>query len=197
MGEQLRDRVAETIVAAATDLISRRGESVTMADVAAAAGVGRATLYRYFPNRTALLIAISRTAVDDLSARIEQAELATVDPREGINRLTRAFLSVGRRYGALRHTNHGTLDHADLDRRVTSPVLALIERARQSGSLRGDLSASVLFVLFAGLLDAAVSQGVDDLGGLEPAAATVASIFLDGASGGSRDNRDPASKLGP
>ncbi len=51
----MRDHVAEAILDAAAAVFAERGEAASMADVAEAAGVGRATLYRYFPSRDVLL----------------------------------------------------------------------------------------------------------------------------------------------
>src|SRR6266540_1576647 len=49
------DRTAAAILDAAAHALSEHGSSTNMADVAAAAGVSRATLYRYYPDREALL----------------------------------------------------------------------------------------------------------------------------------------------
>jgi hypothetical protein len=50
----LHARVSTAILEAAAALPAERGEQASMADVAAAAGMARATVYRYFPNREAL-----------------------------------------------------------------------------------------------------------------------------------------------
>ena len=47
----IQDRVAEAILDVAANLLASGGEPPSMADIAAAAGVGRATLYRHFPTR--------------------------------------------------------------------------------------------------------------------------------------------------
>ena len=46
------------IVAAAREVFARDGASATLSEVATAAGVGDATLYRHFPNRQALAAAV-------------------------------------------------------------------------------------------------------------------------------------------
>lgn len=56
--EKKKARTAATIAGAALDLFAERGfASVTIADVAAAAGVGERTVYRYFPDKEELLFA--------------------------------------------------------------------------------------------------------------------------------------------
>ena len=55
----IQERVAEAILDVAADLLAAGGKPPSMADVAAAAGVSRATLYRYFPTREQLLAALT------------------------------------------------------------------------------------------------------------------------------------------
>src|SRR5947199_656450 len=63
------DRTAAAILDAAAHALSEHGSSTNMADVAAAAGVSRATLYRYYPDREALLDALSSHALAEAAAR--------------------------------------------------------------------------------------------------------------------------------
>ena len=68
------------IVAAARSLFSAEGASATLAQVARRAGVGTATLYRHFPNRQALALAVCEASFDTdieppIGARITLSQL--------------------------------------------------------------------------------------------------------------------------
>src|SRR5688500_7631998 len=68
----IRTRVASAIVEAAAHALAQDGD-ISMAEVADAAGVARATLYRYFPNRHALVDAVAATALTDAAGRLDSA----------------------------------------------------------------------------------------------------------------------------
>ena len=53
--QALQQRVGAAILDGAAQIFAVQGEHASMNDVADAAGVARATVYRYFPNRDALL----------------------------------------------------------------------------------------------------------------------------------------------
>ncbi|MFC8078180.1 TetR/AcrR family transcriptional regulator [Streptomyces sp. NPDC057307] len=67
-----RNRVAA--LAAADDLFAHceSPESVTMADIAAAAGVGKATLFRAFGDRTGLIHALYEARLEPVASAIEE-----------------------------------------------------------------------------------------------------------------------------
>ena len=66
-------RNRELIVRAATRVFMADGDGVSMEDIARAAGLGVGTLYRHFPDRTALLALISCDVVSRLAARTAEA----------------------------------------------------------------------------------------------------------------------------
>lgn len=69
--EQRKARTRTDLAAAALDLFTRRGyAAVTMTDIAAAAGVGERTLYRYFPDKEELLFTEDEVLRADLRAAI-------------------------------------------------------------------------------------------------------------------------------
>ena len=71
--QTLQQRVAAAILDGAAQIFAVQGEQASMNDVAEAAGVARATVYRYFPNRESLLEALARAAVSDVDARLASA----------------------------------------------------------------------------------------------------------------------------
>ena len=174
------DRTAAAILDAAAHALSAHGSSTNMADVAAAAGVSRATLYRYYPDREALLDALASHALADAAARLADAGLERAPVDEAIERIVRALTAVGDRYTVLLGEQIEA-DPAEIERLVAAPMRVVFARGIESGLLRQDLSAEVLLELFGGTLVAALKLIQRGQLGLEEASAAAASVFLDGA----------------
>ena len=174
------DRTAAAILDGAARALSEHGSSTNMADVAAAAGVSRATLYRYYPDREALLDALASHALADAAARLADAGLERAPVDEAIERIVRALTAVGDRYTVLL-SEQVEADPAEIERLVAAPMRVVFARGIESGLLRQDLSAEVLLELFGGTLVAALKLTQRGRLGLEEASAAAASVFLDGA----------------
>jgi len=124
------------IVAAATRLLADDPEA-TMQDLADAAGLGRATVYRHFPTREALIEAIARTAMDEIGAALAGERLEEGDPVAALARAVEAILVVGDRYRVISH-GPPTGKSAEMHARAADafgPVEALIRRAQREGAL--------------------------------------------------------------
>jgi len=65
-------RNADAILAAAKHLFAERGPDVPFDEVARRAGVGNATLYRHFPTRSDLLVAVYGDQVAELCRRADR-----------------------------------------------------------------------------------------------------------------------------
>src|SRR5690606_13382420 len=66
-------RNRDQIVAAASRLFARGGADAPMEEIARAASVGVGTLYRRFPDREALIVAVAGKSTRDLHAQLEAA----------------------------------------------------------------------------------------------------------------------------
>src|SRR3982074_1285178 len=167
------DRTAAAILDAAAHVFSEHGTAANLADVAAAPGVSRATLYRYYPNREALLKALAAHALTELASRLNDAGLDRATVTEGIERLARALVAVGDRYAVLAGEQCSP-DEADAERLVGAPMRAVFERGIASGLLRPDLTADVLQEVFAGTIMAAIKLTQRHQLGAEEASAAAA-----------------------
>jgi TetR/AcrR family transcriptional regulator, mexCD-oprJ operon repressor len=174
----LQQRVAAAILDGAARIFALQGEQASMNDVAAAAGVARATVYRYFPNRDALLDALAAEAVGAVETRLSSARVDEVAPEEGIARVVRALVGLGDSFVLLARARPRS-DPERLERVLTQTLRRLFERAQADGEIRDDITSArltdALIGLVVGVLTSTPSLGVDDM------TATITGLFLDGA----------------
>ena len=127
--------------------------SASLADVAKAAGVGRTTLHKRFPTRSALIRAVAGDALDLVDAVMSQVDFAADDAIEDL--MTR-LIALGPRIEFLIRFP-GLENDEQLAVRILAmdqPVLDLITRL-QGSRLRRDLPAWwILNTLYAGLYNA-------------------------------------------
>lgn len=179
---RLHDRVAKAILDAAADVLAEQGTDASMADIAVAAGVGRTTLYRYFPNREVLIRALTQVAFTEIVGELEQAGLDAVSVPEGIARVTRVVFGQAAKYQVvIRASGKPSVSEEDLSRFIDL-LVALFERGATDGTWRTDLSARVLLGIYGAILEGTLHQGLPTRLGPEPAAAAVTTLFLHGAS---------------
>jgi TetR/AcrR family transcriptional regulator, mexCD-oprJ operon repressor len=174
----LQQRVTAAILDGAAQIFAVQGEHASMNDVADAAGVARATVYRYFPNRDALLDALAAAAVGAVETRLTSARVDEVAPEEGIARVVRALVGLGDSFVLLAREQPRS-DPERLERVLTQPLRRLFERGQADGEIRDDITSArltdALIGLVVGVLTSTPSLGVDDM------TATITGLFLDGA----------------
>jgi AcrR family transcriptional regulator len=132
------ERNLERILEAATALLAVK-PSASMAEIAEASGLVRATLYRHFPTRDDLMREMYSAALSDAL----QAILA-VDPDRGkvtdaIARVVDALLAVGDRYRILTEERPRSPKLKEQEETVGAPMIALLERGQQNGEIRDDM----------------------------------------------------------
>ena len=172
-------RVAGAILDAAAGLLARGGEPPSMNEVASAAGVARATLYRYFPTRERLLQDLITTATAEAADRLAEADLDAVPVTEGIARVARVVAAGGSKYGAL--VSHlGPAAAGREQEQITTMIDGLLRRGIDDGTFRADISAGELRFLLGSLLQAAARLAAEHQAGVEKAAALITSAFLHG-----------------
>jgi TetR/AcrR family transcriptional repressor of mexCD-oprJ operon len=174
----LQQRVTAAILDGAARLFAAEGEQASMNDVAAAAGVARATVYRYFPNRQALLDELALFALGDAEARLTSARLDEVPPEEGIVRAVRALVDLGDSF-VLLSRERAQSEAERYQRTVIQPLQELFERGQASGDLRGDIPSARLAESLIGLI-VGVLRSTPPLG-REDMIATITGLFIDGA----------------
>jgi AcrR family transcriptional regulator len=133
-----RDRTRRAILGAAASVLAR-DRAATLADIAAAAQVGRSTLHRHFADREELVGAAIEDSLATLDRSVADAALDQGPPLEAIRRLVAAMVDVGDRllflFGDPR-VLEGREGPASSDR----PVIELIERGQAEGVFDPEVS---------------------------------------------------------
>jgi AcrR family transcriptional regulator len=142
-----RREVRRAILDGVAALVAEHGpRAVTMSQIAEQAGIGRATLYKYFPDLEAIL-----AAWHDESARAHLEHLAAIargtgDPAERLAHVLRAYAHVARELGgyAERHGRTWRVVHtaeriAHAQERLHALIRDVLVDAAAAGAVRDDL----------------------------------------------------------
>jgi AcrR family transcriptional regulator len=150
----------ERLLAAATEVFGERGADAPLDEVARRAGIGNATMYRHFPTRSDLLIAVYADEVAALCARGE-ALLEAGAPGEALFEWLRAFVAHVATKRQLAQTISGTegRPRSELFREwhesMHATADALAERARRAGAVAAGVTAADLLAMANGIALAA------------------------------------------
>ncbi|HEY3477356.1 MAG TPA: helix-turn-helix domain-containing protein [Streptomyces sp.] len=164
-------RNREAILRAADEAFSGDAD-VVLDEVARRAGLGRATVYRHFPDRTALALAVA--------AHHLAAFKNLVRDKESFRELLRAVLAMqaGRRPLVRLFRELPERSQRQYTQTLVSLLRPAFERAQQDGSVRADLEPADLALLFE-MHEAALVSGLAPSEPAEPAERLVR-VFLDG-----------------
>ncbi|MGW3342684.1 TetR/AcrR family transcriptional regulator [Nonomuraea rubra] len=170
-------RNRDLLVAAAAQVFAERGADAPLDDVARRAGVGNATLYRHFPTRSDLLLAVYADEVSQLCASAETLREEASSPREALHEWLRLFMDhvEGKRDLALADTAQ-VAERRDLTLTDTAQVvgrrdLALAEAAQAAGKADPAL-ATADTAQVAGKRDLALADAAQAAGQPDSAPAT-------------------------
>lgn len=146
-------RNAARLLAAAREVLAETGNDAALDVIARRAGVGNATLYRHFPTRADLLVAVYADEVTALCERGTQL-LADTDPTDAlfawldefvVHVATKRPLALAATEGT--NERRTTLFH-QWHAAITSTAERLVQRARPG--LRSDVTATDVLTLASG-----------------------------------------------
>ena len=146
----------ERLLEAADRMFREHGIEVSVGDIAAAAGVGRGTLFRNFPSKDALIAAVvvvrfsealdyaRRLLVDDPDdAEVTFTFVAGLVERQEANRALLQSLSDD--------FLHGAPEVQKIHAALLELIGALLARGKRAGSIRPEATATDLLALIKGL----------------------------------------------
>jgi AcrR family transcriptional regulator len=170
----MQDTDAPIKEARRTELLNAAGELLTrkpaasLAEIAEYAGIGKATLHRYFASRDDLMLALGYRALALIGEAIAASELERGSVAEALTRLIEALVPLSDKLHFLLQENIFDThpDFVAADRALQEPVVRLIQRGQASGELRADLPADwmlrlmnyALFATWEGVFDGFVAR---------------------------------------
>ena len=139
--EAHRRAVRDATLDSAAALVAERGlRGVTMSQIAEHAGVGRATLYKYFADVDAILVAWHERQVTEHLAQVQRARDEATDDAARLEAVLQTYARIGHQHHAselaavLHRGEHVARAHAHLHELVTE----LIAEGAKAGRLRDD-----------------------------------------------------------
>jgi len=155
-------RNREAIVAAATELFASVGIDCQMGEIARRAGVGHGTVFRHFPAKKDLVVAVVEARMTDVLAKAQEA----VDAEDPVEALKTFLETVARIQIEDRGLKQMVSEHFHGDARLVENrdellnlVGVLLDRCKAAGAIREDVEPLDLVVLVNGVATA--------VGGLE------------------------------
>lgn len=140
----------DTLLEAALSVFATSGVDAPVREIAAKAGVGMGTLYRHFPKRSDLIIAVFRREVD-ACADAAPVFAAACEPFEALSRWMQRyvdFVTAKRGLAAALHSGDPAYDILpDYFRDRLRPALqGLLKSAADAGAIRSDVEPDDLLL---------------------------------------------------
>ncbi len=153
------------LLAAAEEVFAEKGAAVPIDEVAQRAGVGVGTLYRHFPTKEALFVAVVGSRIERLRDE-SRCRLEADDPGAAFFEFAENLANEVR----VKHDLAFALAEAGIDikaemadvmEELFENVETLIARAQAAGAIRDDVTAKELFGLVVGSCVASQQHGFD------------------------------------
>ena len=175
----LKKTTKTAILRSVAGVITDDGLTLSMGELAEKAGVGRATLYRYFPNRKQLLQSIRDLALEEISEVITQTLTSNLKTEDALARISRAILNRAE-LGVLFIREKIVIDKPLLERLLLSPVDQIFIEAQGDGAITSSLKPRIITTYFLGLLRTGSLLVVQNDSSPEEAAADIINLIFQG-----------------
>jgi AcrR family transcriptional regulator len=145
----------------ATVLLALRPDA-GMDELAAAAGVSRATFFRRFPSRLALITELLHSCIDDYIAAVDAAEPERGPAAEALERVLRQIARARPSQALLARQPVPEVVEAELSERYAATderIVAVVRRGQDEGAFRVDLPANWVLVVID-WLPVAIADGL-------------------------------------
>jgi len=150
-------RNTEAVLTAAKMAFSESGVDAPMRDIAARAGVGVGTIYRNYPRRSDLIIAVFRRELDTTAEEAERLA-AEYPPAEALRRWSESlgrFVTTKRGFASALHSGDPAYQPlpAQFLGTLAPKVQRILDAGAANGTIRGDVRAEDLIRALSQLAD--------------------------------------------
>ena len=152
-------RNLDALLGAAAECFAEQGVDVTVDEIARRAGVGHGTVFRRFPTKEALLVAVLASRMGEL-ASVAEAACEEADAGAAFDRFVREMAEAYSRNRSLVEAVKRCEQAPEVDALVGA-LGSLLQRAQEAGAIRRNI-------------------GAEDVLALIPAASAYPDIVLDG-----------------
>ncbi len=137
-------RNIEAVVDAATAVFAESGVDAPVREIASRAGVGVGTLYRHFPQRSDLIVAVFQKEIDACAGAADRLG-TTYEPDEALARWLRRYttlIATKRGLAAALHSGDSAFDALPgyFDQRMEPALRSLLDAAATAGKIRADVA---------------------------------------------------------
>ncbi|MEO6350780.1 MAG: TetR/AcrR family transcriptional regulator [Candidatus Limnocylindrales bacterium] len=143
--ETHRQAVRDAALDATTSLVTEHGlRSVTMSQIAEVTGIGRATLYKYFPDVEAVLLAWHERQIASHLRRLEGVRNEPGSPSERLRRVLESYAFIIHERQGRHDTDLAAIMHRDEhvargQRHLKELVGSVLKDAAATGDVRNDI----------------------------------------------------------
>ena len=171
-------RNIETLLEAAMKVFAISGVDAPARKIADKAGVGVGTLYRHFPQRSDLIVAVFRNEVD-ACADAAPVLAAEYEPGDALDRWLQRyldFIAAKRGLSAALHSGNPAFESLPVyfQEKLRPALRGLLEAASKAGKVRADIDPAELLLAVARLC------APNDQGGITEQSRRMVALLVDG-----------------